>query len=73
MPRPDLKQVTVLILGPQGSGKSWVERTLKEKHPDLLTKTYQTSTVDGESLVIRLGADNTIETFYLNPTGPIGD
>lgn len=69
----DLTKVRVLIVGPQGSGKSWVESELKKKFPDLLTTTLQTPNVSGESIVVRIGEDNSFETFFLNPTGPIGD
>lgn len=69
----DLSKVRVIIVGPQGSGKTWVQNELKKKFPDLLTNTIQSSTVDGESIVIRCGSDNQVETFYLNPTGPLGD
>lgn len=69
----DQSQIRVVILGPQGSGKSGVERELKKIFPRLLTTSIQTPTVSGESIVVRVGDDNSVETFFLNPTGPLGD
>lgn len=73
----DLSKITVLIIGPQGTGKSYTELQVNNlfkggSKGTPKTQTIQTPNVSGERIVISVDEKGQLETFFLTPTGPLG-
>lgn len=73
----DLSKITVLIIGPQGTGKTYAELQINKLFKGgpkgtPKTETIQTPKVKGERIIVSIDNSNQIETFFLNPTGQLG-